>query len=341
MELDHFRSALTAVDPTDYILATQLDPDALASALGLQHLILKVTGHKLPVVYSGAIGHPQNRALINACGLGALITKLSDFGNAVNEGRPLLVDSSTSRDVRLPVTMLPLIPRVVIDHHRGDFEDGGGEGDQYFWIDGTVGAASTLIIELAVALEVQLPDRLTVPLALGIYTDTKALTAASERDREAYGRVTNEANRDEVINLINYPLPESHYRNLEYALGHTELRHGVMLVGTGWLDPADGDDLSTIADYMLRKVGVTTVIVWGIINNAVRISARSTNIGDPLDEFLQGRFGSGGAKVAPDGRAEGGARMELGMDFWLSPGVRDEVEALVKARIKELVYGKA
>lgn len=44
----------------------------------------------------------------------------------------------------------------------------------------------------------------------------------------------------------------------------------------------------------------------------MRISARSTDLSTPLDEFLGERFGSdSGAKVAPDGRDEGGALLNF------------------------------
>lgn len=329
--------AITEMTPLDYILATQLDPDALASALLMEHIITEIRGIRTPIFYAGAIGHPQNRAIITACHLESDLHEISNL-SAIH-GREILVDSSVKEDARMPGVVLN--PRIVIDHHIGDFKSGEGNNEQFFWVDDTVGAASTLVIELALGLGVEIPQRLLVPLALGIYTDTKMLTAASERDREAYGFVTKNADRDLIVSLINYPLPESHFKTLEYALGHRELRNGVMLVSAGRLLPRDSDDLSSIADDLLRMVGVTTVIVWGIVENTVRISARSVDISDPLHNLLIRKFGSGGAKFAPDGRAEGGARIPLDLGFWGGPFTYPQIEALVSARIRNIVYDQS
>ena len=118
-----------------------------------------------------------------------------------------------------------------------------------------------------------------------------------------------------------------------------ELRGGRLLASVGHIRPEEGDDLSTFANHFLRRDGVTLAVVWGIIDNTVRISARNANLSSPLDAFLHDRFGeSSGAKLAPDGRGEGGARLRLDLGLWLSDATRSQVEEMVSARLKELIF---
>jgi len=81
------------------------------------------------------------------------------------------------------------------------------------------------------------------------------------------------------------------------------------------------------------------VVVWGIIGNAVRISARNIDLTTPLDRFLKECFGErSGAKLTPEGRGEGGALIELDLGFWLSESTKEEVRALVAKQISSLIF---
>ena len=116
---------------------------------------------------------------------------------------------------------------------------------------------------------------------------------------------------------------------------------GTLIACAGVLDPKDSDDLSTIADALIRKDGVSKVFVWGVIgDHKVRISARSTDITQDLSEFLKARFGNGnaGAKLAPDGHSEGGAMITLNFAPWLSSGNMSQALELISARMRELIF---
>ena len=204
-----------------------------------------------------------------------------------------------------------------------------------------------MIVELLRELDSNINDYLSSEtgtmlatiLTLGIYTDTNKLVSGSQRDREAYGFVTQFVSGTEMSQLIDYPLSESYFKNLRTALNNYMRKGSRVIARVGTISGTTGDDLSTIADEFLRIQGATLVVVWGIINQKVRISARSRDLSTPLDEFLEKKFGeSSGAKLAPNGRGEGGAILDLNLGFWYSEKIEEEIETLVTNRLREVMF---
>lgn len=329
------RQTLASLEDELCVLMAQLDPDSLGSAFGLVHIVQNLQpALKTRVFSAGAVGHPQNRALINKYNLRKKVLPIEEFQDPAPH--VALVDSSLATDSRLPQEVDPVI---VIDHHRGT--DLTEQPDRFFWIE-DVGSTCTLIVELLREYQLDLHEPhswLAVLLALGIYTDTKAMISASSRDHQAYAHVIPYTNIREVQQLIDYPLPATHFENLAHALNNCEQRENRLVAGVGRIQAEEGDDLSTIADYFLRKDGVSLAVVWGIVGDSVRVSARNLSLSTPLDEFLANRFGAAsGAKLTPDGKGEGGALVRLDLGPWMSEGTGPEVEAMVGKRIKEWIF---
>lgn len=339
----HFRQVLEKHPGTYHIVMTQVDPDALASGFAMAFVLRELGVEAVRIYTCGGIGHPQNRVIVNRYNLTREMISLSEGDDSQElpqgeDDRLVLVDSSSVMDNRVP-TEIEREPLIVVDHHRGS--ELQQEEDNFIWIE-DVGSTATLMNELMGALDIEVPSEhrhINVLLALGIYTDTKALISANERDREAYGRLTSAIPNPELAAFINYPLPESHFQHLRYALTHMEREGSRLIANAGHLRSEHGDDLSTIADYLLRMDGISLVVVWGIVNGHVRISARNQDLSTPLDDFLRKRFGvRSGAKLAPDGRGEGGARIELELGFWMGADTQEEIEALVSKKLNAVIF---
>ncbi len=335
--LKRLRTIIAALKPPVAVVVTQVDPDAIAAAVAMTFLLSELRPDlSVQIITCGTAGHPQNRSLVNRCNLKSILLPITTLQHNPDI-TTILVDSSSSMDNRLPAGLL-LDPVIVIDHHRGsDLVD---DEDHFVWVE-DVGASCTLITELLEAMEQTIAPETNLPLllAMGIYTDTRGLISAGARDRRAYDTLIAAVDPSDFKSVIDYPLPESHFANFRHALLHHEQRGSRLIASVGSIHPEDGDDLSTFADYFLRKDGVTLVVVWGIIGTTVRISARNANLSAPLDEFLQARFGDdSGAKLTPDGKGEGGARLKLELGLWMSHSNREQVEALVSGRLKELIF---
>ncbi|MEK7585205.1 MAG: DHH family phosphoesterase [Patescibacteria group bacterium] len=329
------------------VMVTQVDPDAIGGALVLTAMLedmIEERGKKVSVLplYCGGIGHPQNRALFNRYDLGRRFGHVNTYSSPISDRRLVLVDSSDLNDSRLPSALRGKHPAMIIDHHRSEAKP---KGKEFYWIeDGSgdgVGSSSTMVFELAHARNFKIGDTEQMLLALGIHNDTKSLVDSTERDRLAFATLSADIDGRKFSELIRYPLPESYFSALSRAL--TEMRHVnerlVTNVGSIGLD--DGDNISTIADFLLRMVGVTFVVVWGVVGKKVRLSLRSTDPSFSLTRFITESFGqnTGGAKMTPEGISEGGATVSLELPDWID--VEDEaLEQCVEGMVSKAILGK-
>jgi nanoRNase/pAp phosphatase (c-di-AMP/oligoRNAs hydrolase) len=131
------------------ILATAVDPDAVASSLALKFLMEKLNPMlKISIFYGGEIGHPQSRAMFTRYSLNEHVHPDLEFNHSSFD-HLALVDSSKVDDPRFR-GMNEVKPIIVIDHHsESTVEDTDGN---FIWIE-PVGATATLITELAVSLK--------------------------------------------------------------------------------------------------------------------------------------------------------------------------------------------
>lgn len=331
------------------IIVAQIDPDAIGSAFGMQELLGQL-GYQANIYYSGVVSHPQNEALCNKLNL---MSRMKPVRNAeLVDGvllNVVLVDSNRANDSRMPFKVEPII---VVDHHQhSDVEDAA---DRFIWLDEGIGAASTMVAEL---LSEVAPDGwafrsdIALMLAMGIYTDCKSNTRASERDDAAYAWVKRFANFSDLISLIRYKRPFSFLKNLSRAINYIERRNTyrqARIIGClGKIPEKQGDDLAMVGDELLRTVGAPLAITWAVVESKdretgdtilkVRVCARNEDYTVNLAETLFGRFGrNSGAKILPDGTGEGGALFELpALGGWLK---EEEMIEIIDRRIIEWFF---
>lgn len=319
------------------ILITQVDPDAIGAAIGLSYIIRSMGG-KAVIWYCGGIGHPQNRSIVNRYDLVRVMKKITDY--VPEEGDIFaLVDSSTIDDSRLGELKGKIDPVIVIDHHRSGMAETPGK---MIWVE-DMGSTCTMIIELINDMDLEIPDNLEyIPmlLAMGIYTDTKSLININDRDLAAYNTISRQVSPQEFGDLVSYPLPETFFRNLQASLANIVVSGSRLVTNVGILTSRQADDLSTIADMLIRWDGISLVVVWGVLGNKIRFSARNDDISTPLDDLLKECFGDkSGAKLTPDGQGEGGGLLDLNLGFLQGDDVRTEVIALIKKRMETLIFG--
>ena len=338
-QIVRFKKVVAGLTDSVSIIIAQPDPDGIASAYALAQLIRDLrtnNGIKINIFYAGTISHPQNVALMNRYDLARRVLSMKRFVPAEHGKSIILVDSSAHADARIGVELQA--PVIIIDHHRA--EPLKESEDTFTWVE-DMGACATLIVELATLCEFDFARHTDIAalLAVGIHTDTEGMIHAHERDVASYSKIAQLVDRQELAQLFNYPLPPSYFENLKHALV-SEKREGSNVVTNIGIVPAEqGDDLSTIADAFIRRSGVTLVVVWGIIGNAVRISARNTDISQPLDMFLKACFGpTCGAKLTSIGKGVGGGMLSLELGIWSTPDTREQVIAMVDRYIASRIF---
>ncbi|KJU82187.1 TrkA-N domain-containing protein [Candidatus Magnetobacterium bavaricum] len=333
--LDKFKKVMAGITSLPIVI-TQIDPDAIGSAMLLRYIAMTF-GIKVDIYYCGNFGHPQNRVIYTLYDLSSTLFPIKEMPKDLQTCA--LVDSSQINDARLHGRIIN--PIVVFDHHELDARIKEDEAEQRFlWID-RVGAATTLLIEMVFLLDISFPknSQEATLAVLGVFSDTKMLLNATDRDIVAYSKMLEYADKDSFRHFFNYPLPQRYFEYFKEAVNGWKIKEAVLVTSIGFIASKDADQLAIIADNLIRMTEIQLAITWAIVDNAfVRISARCTDMSLPLHDFLRERFGQNcGSKTSALGIAEGGGLIKLPIDFWTGDEVKDELFALVKRKMEYLI----
>jgi nanoRNase/pAp phosphatase (c-di-AMP/oligoRNAs hydrolase) len=333
---EQLKKTIEALSNTLPIVITQVDPDAIGSAMLLRYIAMNL-GREVTIYYCGHFGHPQNRTIFTLFDLGSIMFPIKEMPKEVKACA--LVDSSQVNDSRLMGRVIA--PVIIIDHHEIDAKIREDYDESGFILIERVGAAATLLTELVFAMGYTLPKNSKEATlgALAIFTDTKMLINATERDVLAYSKLLENADKEVFRQLQSYPLPQRYFEHFKEAVNNWTMKEGRLVTGIGFVSSKDADQLAIIADSLIRMPEIQVAVTWGIVDNSiVRISARCTDPSMSFHDFLAERFGkNSGVKTSPVGIAEGGAFIKLPSGFWTGDELKGELISLVKRKMDHLI----
>ncbi|MCD6248684.1 MAG: NAD-binding protein [Hadesarchaea archaeon] len=308
------------------VLQTNPDPDSIASGMALKHYA-KTFGVESDIIYDGQIGHQQNRAMVNLLN----VELIHADGVDLNEYKAhALVDVSTYGNCALPET---IVPTIVIDHHSVADEV---EAKYKDIID--VGATATILTNYLRYAKVELDESLATALAFAILTDTADFTrGATHLDFSALEHLQPMIDTELLYKLQSPPISADTCDVLMRAIRSSKIRSGYLISNVGEIK--DRDALPQAADFLLRREGVLTTLVYGYDDNSVYLSARTNDVRLHIGKLLKDMFGkigsAGGHPTAAGGtiplkafgklrgkRALRGAiDKAIGRKFWEKVGV--------------------
>lgn len=283
------------------------DPDSIASAWALRHIAAACEVDSR-ILYFHPVSHPENRALLKTLEIEAYQYDES-FDLDGFAGYAIVDHQDTSFPIAdvLPDST-PLLGHV--DHHRSL---GHAEG-RFSDIRESSGSTSAIFAEYLqhgpVGLNSGEPQhaRLATALLHGIRTDTDNFFIAREIDFHAAAYLSTFADRD-LLRIISTQLISSKAMDiLQKSLEKKEIRGTFLFSGVGFVRGEDRDGIAQAADYLLRREGVDTVVVFGIVDEAVidgSLRTRSQSL-DP-DTFLKDILG-----MNESGKHYGGGRQDKG-----------------------------
>lgn len=291
------------------------DPDSISSALAHQ-LIAESLGIESEVAYSEDISHQENRALVKILGID--FKKYSEDMDFDEYAGYCLVDSQHSDEVfENALEGTPLVS--VMDHH--DREE--GLESKFAEINTEVGAAATLYAEKLKELDLldsETHSDIATALMHGIRTDTDNLTNAKERDFEAMGYLAKYADTTKLRQISIQPISPRTMDAIAEAAKNRKTEGNYLISSVGILDKSERDALPQAADFLLRRAGIDTVLVYGIIEDKIQGSFRTTSDTVRPAEFLEETF----PDVAEEGIGSFGGRYDKG-GFSLSLGIFDDL----------------
>ncbi len=284
------------------------DPDSIASAAALS-VIAQTLGLRTQIVHGGEITHHENRAFVNLLGIdirrvtrGSYEMKRYPFIALVDcqpNGNLTTLDQEDYSRIR-----------IIIDHHQilQHLEELIPD-NAFLDIRPEVHSSSSILAEYLRVLNVPLSPLLATALFYGIYVDTKKFSKLSHVDLKAIEFLAGKVDY-ELLDKIEHPdISTETAEILARAILNRRIYKNVLISNVGFI--TNRDAIAESADFLLRMEGITTVLVFGIVDDRIEISARTrdvrVNIGAVLREAF-GDIGSGGGHAQ-----SGGARIPLGI----------------------------
>lgn len=262
------------------------DPDAISGALGLKKIAESV-GREAEIVYSGEIGHYENRAFVNL--LGIELKKFEEVGGVEGYEQIALVDSAIPGQNNV----LPQNTEIdiVIDHHNVSLDEITAD---FFDIRRDVGSSSTILTKYIQELDIKITEKLATALLFGIRTDTLEFkrnvntadfTAASYlhqlADNELLREIESQAMEAETLNVLGE------------AIKNRKVTGSYLVSNIG--ESGNKDALPQAADYLIKLEGVSTAVVFGKIEQKVHVSARNNDARVDLGEVIREAYGEIGS----------------------------------------------
>ncbi len=273
------------------------DPDSIASAVALRHLLLVSTGQNAVIAYGGIVGRSENRSmvklleipLVQICALDldqfsvvCLVDTQPDTGNnSYPAGRPV---------------------HLVIDHHppKTDLS-------RVCWVDirEGYGASATILYEYLCTQGISINTRLATSLFYAIKSETQDLGREwSKADREAYLKLLPVSNNRILFQIVHPPVPREYFSGFRTAI-EKALVYGPVLVFN--LKKIDNPDLvAELADFLLRQEGISYVLGMGWYDGMQILSMRSDDhnakLGLAIQEMVAGIGTAGGHGMVAGGQ---------------------------------------
>jgi nanoRNase/pAp phosphatase (c-di-AMP/oligoRNAs hydrolase) len=304
------------------------DPDSLASAVALAHIIGHLAGVESVVAYGGIVGRAENRALIRVLKLPVVPLSRVDFDEF---DLVCMVDTQPEQgNHSLPPE---IFPDVVIDHHPERPET---KLASIADVGGTRGATSTLVAEYFRASGLEMPPPIATALYYGIKADTRDLgRQTTPEDVEAYLWLFPLVDKESLAQIEHPRLPAEYFR-----LYHTAIERALV-----YPEHAIVCDLGEIyAPDMVAEVaerfGFLEDVRWSLayaeyedqLFFSLRTSDRRMNAGRLIREVIEVQGGSAGGHGSM-----AGARVPL---VGLSAAARKRLKADIVAAFLEAFGAK-
>jgi len=297
------------------------DPDSLAAAMALKHLILVKTGIEATIGYGGIIGRGENRIMVEKLEIKAVHVDQLDFDQfqviCLVDSQPGTGNNSfpAERTVHL-----------VIDHHP--MRDASRDCQ---WVDvrEEYGASATILFEYLVSQDVNFGTKLATILFYAIKSETQDLGREwSKADRQAYLQLIPLSNNRILFEITHPPVPREYFNAFSQAI--TDARVYEDLCVFNLYDIDNPDIVAELADFILRAEGVDTVFGMGRYGETVVLSMRTLSHDINAGRLIREAVGDLGTAGGHGMTAGGQIRPLVG-----PKAVLKELETTLRRRLQE------
>lgn len=255
------------------------DPDAIASAMGLCELAERFGVKETAILYDGTISHQENRAMVKLLDVDLFRPEKIDFG-AVDT--VTLVDHSTP-DERSPVPEF-IDPEIVFDHHENADVEGG-----YVIQAREFGATATIVGLHFAELREAPTERTATALYFAIHRETLGFTrGTTSTEHQICAYLSALVDYGVIDRLLGSRLTAETADGIGTAIDARQVRGSCLVSTTGQC--GERDAIPQAADYLLQVGGITTTVVYGLVDETIHLSARTENPLLDIGEVLERAF---------------------------------------------------
>ena len=269
------------------------DPDAIASAFGLQQLLL-YKGISSSICHYGEIDSYSTNRMIQCLNIEIINVDVNDLTNTTDE--IILVDAQKGNS---NIKNLPGDEIICLDHHPAI------ETVNYRFCDirPEIGACASLVAQYFIENKIPMSQDAATALLYGIKIDTANLTrGVSNLDLEMFHTLYAQSDLKLIEELDHATVKLSDLKSYATAINSIKVFGDISFANTGAGCPEPL--IASISDFMLDLAEVNFSIVYSYKNEGVKISVRSArNIydsGQITKSALEG-FGQGGGHPAMAG----------------------------------------
>jgi nanoRNase/pAp phosphatase (c-di-AMP/oligoRNAs hydrolase) len=257
------------------------DPDAISSALALQRIATTFNVIS-DIIYHGEIGHQENKAFVNLLGID--LYRSEDVGFTGYENFALVDCATPGANNSLPTETRV---NIIVDHHP--LPDAEIDAD-FIDIRPNVGAAATILTKYLQELNVDIDSGLATALLYGIRTDTLDFKRNTDSaDLSAASYLYPLSDHDILEQLERPSMSIETLDVLGEAINSRQVIGSYLLSNVGSI--RNRDTLPQAADYLLNLEGISTSIVFGVTDEKIYISGRSSDIRVNLGDIMKRAFG--------------------------------------------------
>ncbi len=270
------------------------DPDSLAAAMALKHLILKRTGQATTIAFGGIIGRGENRVMVRELEIDAIPIEELDLDQF---GVVCLVDTQPGTGNNSFPPGRPV--HVVIDHHPRRESCAACR-----WVDirEDYGACATILYEYLLAQRVSFGTKLATILFYAIKSETQDLgREGGAADREAYLHLVPLANNRILFRITHPKVPREYFFSYNRAIENSRV-YGKELLVFNLYEIDNPDIVAEMADFLLRMEGIEVVLGLGRYHEQGVLSLRTLSgdipAGEVIGKVVDGMGTAGGHGMA-------------------------------------------
>lgn len=322
-EMEALGNVLDGTDSLAIVCHYQPDPDCLASAFALEWLATRNGVNDTDIFYQGSITHQEIRSFI-----GIFDIDLHEIDDASFEkyDRIAFVDHSISgTEVEVPSTVSA---DVVIDN----MEPPGEPTATFVDTRPEYGSTAAILAEYVTGEDEEPPQLVASALLFAIHRERlDDVRYPTRLDYRAALDLFPHADVDLIEEVYGSSLTPETLDAVGRAIHHRTMRGSVLVSSIG--RTSDTGALPQAADYLLRLEGIRTVLVMGIVNGDLWLSARSfdprIDIGMVLNEAFSTFGTAGGHQDRAGGQLSLGIFADSDMD---SPAINERLFDIVSER---------